>query len=287
MCTWALGIWWRNVRMMITRRDILIVLFVIVGGCSNSRLASPVQQSPHKVPLSAGETRRVVNSAADSTRQEPSRPTKIQPQEATSSSTPTEAKFRPSGELRPVQLGIDDCGQLVSGNLPGASIRITTNRCAYSLSELSAGVSITYEIRFEEALRAVRPYQLRDPVVVPWPRWGLNFKDACFRPGDASNIFVAYWIASSGTYLKDLRLWCPDCEGPRCPPIVTAARDIQPSVYSQVTVRWSGNDQLHPGLLPPGDYELTLRADGTFVPDGENAPQPFHMQTTRRVTITP
>ena len=66
----------------------------------------------------------------------------------------------------------------------------------------------------------------------------------------------------------------------------TPAADVQAGSYPQTTRRWTHVKEFYPSEFPPGDYELTLRADGSFVPDGAAEPQRFHMQTTRRMTIT-
>lgn len=191
----------------------------------------------------------------------------------------------------------NDCNDKIESNLPGASIRVTTKVCSYSAATLSKGVEVAYEVRFDRAVRGVRPYHRDDRALVPWPRWAAGHSSGCYKPGDASNVHVAYWIEDGKPYMPPIRtpedalqptmrLWCPQCEG-WCVPQTVPAAAVDAGVYPQTTRAWKGDDKLHASPFPPGEYTLTLRTDGSYVPDGASEPQPFHMQTTRRISITP
>ena len=135
-------------------------------------------------------------------------------------------------------------------------------------------------------MASVWPKQPGDAASVPWPTWAGNFAQACFRPRDGSNLVVAYWITDGGMEIKGRRLWCPGCPGPRCPPIDTPRADVKAGVHRQTTERWTGFNTLQSVSFPPGDYQLTLRADGSYLPDGSSEPAFVHMETTRRMSIT-
>lgn len=196
-----------------------------------------------------------------------------------------------------IDRSLDDCDQRVTTNLPGASLRVTTERCTYSLAELIDGVDIDYEVRVERALHDVKPYTWGADVLVPWPRMSGAHRLGCLPPDDASNLSVANWFWTSAVPAgqSGFRVTCPSCDIGRCEPQRTPPVDVQPGNYPHTWRNWTGRSWTggsdtyrEPGKpFPPGDYELLLRADGSFIPAGHSEPQLFHMQTTRRITITP
>lgn len=263
-------------------------LLALAAACSNSQLAAPIPaRQPEPAPSATAGGNRGGPSAAPTTR-------------VTSAPDPQAPAAVPEAPAPGRESAPPACDDKVTSDLPGASIRLTTKACSYSQAKLGKGVVLGYEVVIEKALRQVRPRQWREEVVVPWPKWAASFERACYRPSDASNFTVAYWIADDGEYMppvrsvadqrspSQLRIWCPRCfpDG-FCGSQTMAAADVAAGAYPQVTRRWTGSDELHKAPFPPGEYALTLRADGSYRPDGADEPRLFHMQTTRRITIVP
>jgi hypothetical protein len=181
------------------------------------------------------------------------------------------------------------CTQRVESSLPGVTLRVTSKRCRFSVAEISRYVETPYELRIESPLSEVKPYAFGDEVLVPWPTSsGTVNRRGCGAPRDASNLRVAQWIdgpPGSG--------YC-DCDFGRCTPNTAPPKDVDAGTY-KYKFRWIGKTYQGPfdtGEEPgapfvPGDYELVLRVNGSYLPEGSDTRKPFHVQTTFPMVVTP
>lgn len=164
-----------------------------------------------------------------------------------------------------------DCSERSSSDLPGVSLDVEDGRCFYTLAELAAGVSFDYSLSVEDTLAMVTAFPQEMPL-------------ACLEPDDESGLVISEEIRDA---------YCPLCDVGRCSPIA-AARTAHAGQYAH-TLPWSGRYWQGPSdtnaplgrPVPPGSYELVLRAAGTWTPPGASEPRPFTVETRRGITVTP
>lgn len=184
--------------------------------------------------------------------------------------------------------GSAECPQRARSTLPGVSLRVISTKCRYSLDEVSQPLVTPYELRFERAVRAVKPFALSDELLVPWPAFAYRYKRGCGRPKDASNLMPAAWI------LGGTRSHFCYCDQGECDPIALAPKDVLPGSF-RYEFHWIGKNMMGSsdthnqpeGTFEVGNYELTVRTDGSYLPEGASERQPFHLETIFPITITP
>jgi hypothetical protein len=207
------------------------------------------------------------------------------------------ADVRPMGKSdkptkSPTVPAAQKCDQRISSNLPGASIHVTSKRCVFSLAEVSTYVETPYELHIEQPLRAVKPYKKGDPLVIPWPSTTGHYARGCPSPKDQSNIVIAQRVAVTN---RPEEVGYCDCNMGHCRPNSAPPRDLEPATY-RYKFRWIG--QRYQGFefryvrssgkpLPPGNYEIRLRSNGTYLPQDATSPRPFHIETVFPITIVP
>jgi hypothetical protein len=184
------------------------------------------------------------------------------------------------------------CPQIITSNLPGVSIRVNSNQCVFSSAQVANYIETAYELRIKQPLYSVRPHRTSDPLPIPWPDITGSYRAGCPRTLDASNIVIARWVAGA----TNERLGYCDCDDGRCGANQDSAKDIKPATYHYTyrwlgQVYWGGDHHRHwadsEKPLPPGEYEIRLRSNGTYIPEGETNRQPFHVETVFPITITP
>jgi hypothetical protein len=180
------------------------------------------------------------------------------------------------------------CPQRVKSTLPGASLRVLSNKCRYTLAEVSKYVSTPFELRLDRPLMAVKPFARPDPLLVPWPSFAQRHYHGCGKPMDASNLMPAVWITGGGGSIFCL------CQLDRCKPNTVAPQDVQPGSFKH-TFDWIGKSYLGPsdtyrepvGTFAPGSYKISVRVDGSYLPEGASERRAFHLESIFPVTITP
>jgi hypothetical protein len=153
-----------------------------------------------------------------------------------------------------------------SGDLPGVCIRFLTTQTVYTLAEAQAGVVFDYEILVE----AVQPM--------------AGAESTCDQP-DPSGLYTAGRVAGGDqSYcVCDVGI-CPCCDFP----VITLAAGEYPGSFEWNGVNWTGPSDFGNPFgppFPPGDYEVTLSADGVWSQNGEETP--FALVGTLPITLVP
>lgn len=156
-----------------------------------------------------------------------------------------------------------------SGDLPGVCIRFLPQQDTFTLAEAQAGVTFEYEILVEADLESVQP---------------MAGAETCDQP-DPSGLYTSGRVAGGDqSYcVCDVGI-CPCCDFP----VITLAAGVYPGSFEWNGVNWTGPSDFGNPFgppFPPGDYEVTISADGVWSPNGEETP--FALVGTLPITLVP
>ena len=189
----------------------------------------------------------------------PDLPTTTTP--TTSESTPTES----TATTGPAPL----CEQTGLSDLPGVSILFPEQDCVFTLAEAAAGLEFSYEVVIDAPLADVTPFH--------------SDAGGCDSPGPSG--LITFFTIAGGDENYCL------CDQGLCPGTVETialAPGTFPDTIAWTGVNWGGpSDTNNPKgpPFPPGNYLVTIIAQGTVGPEGEA--QPFQVQATLAITLVP
>ncbi len=157
-----------------------------------------------------------------------------------------------------------DCGDDVElpcdarsiSTLPGVRVEVVDAPCELTLEEAAAGIHFAYRVVAEEPLRDVKMRQLA----------------SCQRKGPGG-----FLLLGTITGVEDDRQRYCLCDLGRCLP-VSYTTNVAPGSGSD-TLFWCGRNWFGPSdtmnpvgePFPPGTYRFEVRAEGTWVDDGNDA----------------
>lgn len=156
------------------------------------------------------------------------------------------------------------CVRDARSNLPGVSIAITTERCAWTRAEAAKGITFTYVTTVEE--------EVTDVASTPQDAGG------CGRP-EASGL-IPFPTVKGGS-----NSWCI-CDEGNCPDYASTATLPAGTTTGSFTwdgVNWGGpSDTMNPkgDPFPAGAYTVQIEAKGT------RAEAPFSVSATLDITLT-
>jgi hypothetical protein len=174
------------------------------------------------------------------------------------------------------------CNGVAASDLPGVSIVFPDDRCSYTLAEVAAGITVSYQVRVEQDLAGIHP--------APVDMGG------CGTPG-ASGLIVGFEITGNSQ-----NRYCLCDVGP-CMRQTFSTQAVAGTYPA--TVEWDGRNWFGPSdtgnaegaAFPAGTYTLTITAEGTWDGPGscdasfcsrDAAALPSYQVTaTRFLTLTP
>jgi hypothetical protein len=150
--------------------------------------------------------------------------------------------------------------------LTGVSIAFGAQPCTFSIAEVQAGISLTYEVAVSASV----------PGVVPEPQ----DDGGCDAPGPSGLILFEELDGQGQRYCQ--------CDVGMCSPSSTASVTLAPGTWTE-TFTWDGRAWDGPGdsnnpqgpAFPAGNATLTVSAIGTIFTT------PFRVAATFPVQITP
>jgi len=154
-------------------------------------------------------------------------------------------------------------------DLPGVNILFPEQDCVFTLAEAAAGLEFSYEVVIDAPLADVTPFH--------------SDAGGCDSPGPSG--LITFPTVSGGDENYCL------CDQGLCPGTVETialAPGTFPDTFAWTGVNWGGpSDTNNPKgpPFPPGNYLVTIIAQGTVGPEGE--PQPFQVQATLAITLVP
>lgn len=145
----------------------------------------------------------------------------------------------------------EKCELAASSSLPGVSLKITSTTCQFTLAEAQNGVSFGYELTVDQDVNGL----------------AADTQTTCDHTPDATDFFVQGTVEGNGqSYnVHDTGYPCGSTES------IDLKAGTRSDVFKWAAFNWSGysdTGQPYGKPFPPGDYTLTLRARGTWNPNG-------------------